>query len=295
MAEWKALEKLLFADKVGVDFVTLNVDGVLAGRPVYEHWQQRFAPAFLCKLAGLELFTDLAFLAANLLLFGLLRRRGASHAVALSAVACFALSRLLLLYRLEYPWDGIDSLIFLTFGWWAAQGGRLLALWPLLLLGTFNHETILFIPLYYLLTRDRKQLFTAGAVALLMGGAIVVTRRLFYKGQPELTDQVFEATTPFMTNPTHFIHDLKQIFAINWVWGRSYISIFILGSFALLAWLAAKVPAHRRAALWSLVVMAAIVVIGFSNETRIYIPLVSFWAAYGAMQFLGEASRAPAA
>src|SRR5262249_6148093 len=151
----KALAKLLFADKVGVDFVLAGVQGVLSGRPVYEHWQQRFAPVLLCNLIGLEPFTDLAFLVANLLLFALMRRSGANHFQSVLAVVCFALARLLLLYRLEYPWDGIDSLIFISFGWWAARGGGLVGLWPLLLLGTFNHETVLYIPLYYLLTRDK--------------------------------------------------------------------------------------------------------------------------------------------
>ena len=287
VAEWKLVERVQYGDHPSVDFVLEGVHGVLAGTPIARAWQQRFigplAVAGLSRLtgdplSGLKLFTALLLLAANLLLFALSRRRGATDFSALIAVMCFGFTHLVLLYKLEYPWDGIDVLLFLTFGYWAAQQGSLLALAPLLLVGAFNHETILYVPLWLLLTRDRKQWITAGAAAAIVGGLIVATRALFYKGQPNLPGWIIEPVTPLIDNPVHISHNFQAL-ATNWFAGRAHLTLGFMGALAVFGWLAWRKPS-RRSGIWSLCFLLSVFCFGYTNETRHYLPLIAFWFAY---------------
>jgi hypothetical protein len=288
VAEWKLLERVLYSDPPSVDFVVESVHGVLAGTPIARAWQQRFvgplAVAGLAKLTGdtlsaLKLFSALMLLAANLLLFALLRRRGATHWVALVGVMCLGFTHLILLYKLEYPWDGIDVLIFLTFGHWAARGSSLLTLAPLLLLGAFNHETILYVPFWYLLTRDRKQWLTAAATAAILGALILGTRALFYHGPPNTPGWIVEPVTPLIDNPVHMGHNLAALFVSNWIAGRAYLTIGFVAALAWFGWLAWR-RESRRAGIWSLCFLLSVFCFGYTNETRHYLPLIAFWFAY---------------
>jgi hypothetical protein len=285
-AEWKIFERLLYSDRASVDFVLESVRGILAGTPVSRSWQHRFlGPIIVSGLArlthdpqgALELFHAIMLGCASLLLFALLRRRGFCQAMV--AVVVFGFAHILLAYKLEYPWDWIDMMIFIGFGWWAARGGGLLAMVPLLALGAFNHETILYLPLWYLLTRNRKQWLGAGAAAVVLGGAMIATRALFYKGQPNLPGQVFEPLTPVISNHLHAAHNLANLFFWNWIVGRAHLSILVLAAVALCVWLALR-SQYRRAAIWSLCVIATIVCFGYINETRHYLPLIAFWVPY---------------
>jgi hypothetical protein len=289
LAEWKIFERLLYGDAPNVGFVLESVRGVLAGTPVSKSWQHRFLGPLLVSalarvtgqpLTALELFAGLLLFGANLLLFVLLRRRGASLPSAMLAVVCFGFAHIILAYRLEYQWDWIDILIFLWFGYWAARGGGLLALAPLLVVGTFNHETVLYLPLWYLLGKDRRQQAGALATAAGLGTVIVLVRSFFYKGRPVLPGQVFEPVTPLISNHIHVSHNLGALLVWNWIAGRTHISLLVLSAVALLVWLAARRPDLRQPAVWSLCILATIVCFGYTNETRHYLLLVAFWFAY---------------
>ena len=290
LAEWKILERL-YADPASRAFVAESVRGVLARTPVSKSWSHRFvAPWLVSALGGASAegtarFAALTLFAANGLLFVLLRRRGVRVGVASVAALAFGLARLVLAYKLEYPWDGVDQLVFLAFGAWAASGGSLVGRWPvlpLLLIGAFNHETILYVPLWYLLGPDRRDR-AAGVIAGAAIAAIVgVTRALAYVGPPALPGQVFEPPTPLVENHLHVAHNLEQLFVANWTHGRVHVSVGFLSASALLAWRALRAASAeaRRAAAWSLVVLGTVVAFGYVNETRHYVVLVAFWAAF---------------
>ncbi|HEX3853972.1 MAG TPA: hypothetical protein VHW01_23575 [Polyangiaceae bacterium] len=55
-------------------------------------------------MASLKLFCALLLGCSNCLLYAILKRKGGSVPACLLGVLCFGLGRLLLLYRLEYPW-----------------------------------------------------------------------------------------------------------------------------------------------------------------------------------------------
>jgi hypothetical protein len=289
--EHVVLERLLFRAPGSVEFVAESVRGILSGTPVYKAWQQRLlgplAVAALDALVhdtalALHLVRGVTLVAANLLLYALLRRRGAR--LAPCAVVLFAAARVISVYRLEYPWDGIDAILFVVAGDWAARDGRLRALAPVLAIGVLNHETVLYLPLFALfapLERGaRRELPTAAAVALVLGAITVAVRHVLYRGQPALPGQTFEPTTPVVSNPIHVAHNGRALFVWNWQPGGHYlVSIaFIVGT-ALLVWLAMRART-RRVAVWSLCVLATIVCFGFVNETRLYLPLYAFVIAY---------------
>jgi hypothetical protein len=287
------LERLLFRPAGSLDFVVESVRGILNGTPVYKAWQQRLLGPLV--VAGLDLVTGETarslllvragtLVVANLLLYRVVRARGGGAASACAAVAAFAIARVISVYRLEYPWDGIDAILFVIAGDWAARDRRLASLGPVLLVGLLNHETVLYLPLWALLAplepRARRETATALATAVVLGAIIVAVRHLAYRGQPVLPGQVFEPTTPFLSNPLHVAHNARALFEWNWrPGGRPAVSIALFASTALLGWSAAR-PATRRLALWSFGVLATIVCFGFVNETRLYLPLIAFAIAY---------------
>jgi hypothetical protein len=285
LAEWRIFERLLYSDSASVNFVVESVRGVLAGTPVSKSWQHRFVGPLLvsalggARLEALERFGGLTLLSANLLLFVLLRRRVATVAPPMLGVVSLGLAHFILAYKLEYPWDGIDQLIFLAFGSWAAQNGRLFPLIPLFLVGTFNHETVLYLPLWYVLSADRTQQVAAMGSAVAIGGVILETRAAFYRGQPDLPGQVFEPPSPIIGNHLHVLHNVRALFVDNWLAGRAHISIALFAAIAGFLWLALRAET-RRAAVWSLLVLATIFGFGYVNETRQYLVLVAFWVAY---------------
>lgn len=293
--EMAILERLLFRPPGALEFVVESVRGILHGTPVYQAWQQRLLGPLV--VAGVDLAThdtgrSLAIvrggtlLLANVLLFLVVRARGGGVRRAVAAVLLFAIARVFVVYRLEYPWDGIDAALFVVAGAWAARDGRLAALAPVLLLGLLNHETVLYLPLWTLLApvapRARRETAAALVTALVLGAIIVAVRHLAYRGQPLLPGQVFEPTTPLLSNPIHVAHNARVLFDWNWRGGggaRPEVSIAFLATTALLAWLATR-AATRRLAIWSLAVLATIVCFGFVNETRLYVPLIAFWVGY---------------
>jgi len=297
LGEWRVLRQLAFQLPASLEFVLVNVQGVLVGTPVSKSWQQRFlAPGCVAaldtltgsRLHSLMLFALLSLLAANLLLFALMRRKGASSLQSLYIVIAFGFTHLVLAYRLEYPWDALDGLLFLLFGYHASRQRALLAFTPWLLLGALNHETVLYIPAWYLLAAvDRARPFsevkrdalTAVACLAAIGGAILYLRDRFYRGKPDLPPQSFEPSLPVIGNHQHVVHNLNQLLRVDWHAGRGFISLGFLGATGLLLWLALT-RKHLTAAWWSLGVLVSIVVFGYVNETRHYLILVAFWFAY---------------
>jgi hypothetical protein len=291
LGQWRLMDRVLWDGHGGGGdeaFVLAGVDGVLAGRPVSPSWAQRLAgPAAVAGLAHLTGgdrrraligFTDAMVLAANLLLFALVRRRGHDEVAALTRVALFALLRALLLYRLEYPWDELDVLLFLTFGDYARRDGPAWRLWPLLLVGLFNHETILYVPLWYLLAPGRRRDFAAAGVATaLLAGAIWLVRAHCYLGRPDLPAALFEPSLPGVANHLHVAHNLDQWLVHDWREGRVFIAATFTAAVLLLA---ARLRRHTRSSLWTLAVLASIVAFGYVNETRHYLLLLAFWVAY---------------
>jgi hypothetical protein len=296
--EAKLFDRLLFGGRADYSFVLEAVKGVLAGTPVSPSWQQRLLGPLAVSLLGtvtaspvgaLRLFAALAIAGANLLLFGVVTRRRNAPLEGLLAVAAFGLAHLLLLYRLEYPWDGIDVLVFLVFGAWASRRGRLAPLGPLLIAGTMNHETVLYVPLWYLLSplergappAERREALRAGLLAsLLIAGAIVLLRKALYIGVPQLPAQVFEPVTPFLENHIHLGHNLRQLLFEAWRMDRAPTRAALLLAITVLVVLAGR-RTHVRAAAWTLCILFTIVCFGYIHETRHYLAPVAFWFAYG--------------
>lgn len=295
--ENQLLARLVFRRRIDLDFVLANVRGVLGGTPVVRIFQHRFlGPLGVAALdplthdreTSLHVFLATTALAGNVLLFEFLRRRGATLFAAATGAFALALARLFLAYRLEYPWDGLDVLLFLTFGDWAARGRGLLPFWPFLALGAINHETVLFVPLWYALS----VVFASGASsfggrtalhALIAFAAVsvlvVALREYFYAGAPKFEGADFEPGTPFIGNPIHIEHNLRQLFFENWRAGRAFNSVTFFGAVSRFATLAIG-PTRRASALWSLCVLGSVVTFGYVNETRLYLPLAAFWLSH---------------
>jgi hypothetical protein len=294
--ENELLQRLVFRNQGDLDFVLRNVQGILNGTPVWKNFQQRFLGPWCVavldnvtgdRVASLRYFLAATVLAANVLLFELLRRRGERVLRASLAVVGLALVRVLLAYKLEYPWDGLNVLLFLAFGDWAARRGKLLSLAPLLVAGTLNHEAVLYIPVWYLFAAvDREKPDLAGKRSVLVAGGVLTTmsvaifalRDLFYAGPPPFTDVVIEPGTPVISNPLHLSHNLECLRVHEWSAGSS-ISVGFVAAAVLLVGLCA-VRVHRASALWSLGVLASILCFGYVNETRLYLPLAAFWLSY---------------
>jgi hypothetical protein len=281
-AEQTILDRLLYTANASTAFVVESVRGVLAGTPVSKSWQHRFlGPLFVSALGGanleaVERFAALTLLAANVTLLALLWRRAPS---AVLAVVCLGLARFVLAYTLEYPWDGIDQILFVTFGAMAHDGKKLRAAAPLLVVGAFNHETILYVPLWYVLSSDRKERVAGAVVAALLGAVILAVRAVFYVGQPDLPGQIFEQALPVLGNHFHVAHNLRMLFLDDWRTGRAHIALGFFAAVTTLAWLAMR-TSLRRAAVWTLIVIGTVVCFGYVNETRHYLVLAAFWIAY---------------
>jgi hypothetical protein len=307
LAEVRIFDRLLFERRTDYDFVLTSVDGVLSGSPVSKSWQQRIiGPAAVAaltaitatRLDALRLFSALMTAAANALLFVIVRRKGGSPALGLLATLGFGIGHWLLLYRLEYPWDGIDVLLFLSFGFWAQKRDRLSSLWPLLLIGAVNHETVLYIPLWYLLscfgragrtpgihTELGRPLLVFGLLSIVIAGL----RQWLYVGQPDLPGQFFELATPVIGNHLHVEHNIRTFLGANWRAGATFFTAAILSAFTLLVALATK-RGLVLGAVWSACVIGSVFCFGYLNETRHYLSLLAFWFGYG----VTTPTRAPA-
>jgi hypothetical protein len=297
LGEIRIIQRWIYGDARENDFVVRSVSEVLRGAPAFPAWQHRFvAPALVAaidsairdRLATIKLIGGTTIVAANLLLFALLRRCGSSLVDACLAVVAFGFLRLLFLYKLEYPWDGINLLLFLLFGYAARTARGLGWMAPFLMVGAFNHESALFIPLWYVLSPldrsqpvsvRRKEAATAAATLALLVAAILGLRHVFGAGIKTSTDPTSDVATPVIGNPLHVRHNLGQLFAANFRNDRAFISVAVIGAVACFALLAARAK-NVRAAAWSLVAIVSIVCFGYVNETRLYVPLVAFWIAY---------------
>jgi hypothetical protein len=286
LGEIRLFDTLLYATDEDKDFVAESVRGVTSGHPVSASWQQRELGPWLVRAIArvtdvplaLAILRGVLMAAANLLLFFLRRRRGDDERAALIAVAIFGFLHAIYAYRIEYPWDWIDVPIFLAFGHHAARGGRLRTLWPLLLVGTINHETVLYLPLWYLLAPvengDRKTVLEAALVTLAIGGAILLLRHTLYLGRPDLPERFFfEQPLPLVGNHLHLATNARRFFT-NFGNLSLFVSLSLVGALGLLA------RAPRRAAIWTAIVIASVLAFGYLNETRHYLPLLAFWIAY---------------
>jgi hypothetical protein len=300
--EIELLHRLVFRNHGDLDFVLRNVQGILHGTPVWKNFQQRFlgpwCVAVLDAVTGdrtvsLEYFLAATAVAANVLLFELMSRRAGNVLRPLWAVVALAAVRVVLAYKLEYPWDGLNVLLFLTFGDFAARGRPLLSLAPLLVAGTLNHEAVLYVPLWYLIaafdapaSRKRSAL-DAVAVLATMSVSIFALRELYYVGRPPSRD-VVEASTPLVGNPLHVSHNLRCLLVHDWRLGALVSVGFVVAAVLFVALWTLRV--HRASALWSLCVLASILCFGYVNETRLYLPLAAFW-----LSRLGPTGRTHAA
>jgi hypothetical protein len=312
LGELTLLQRILFTNPAEYGFVLESVRGVLSGTPVSKSWAHRvIAPALvraLEPLAGspleaLRAFTFGMVAAANVLLFVLLRKSGLHVYRSLFVCAAYVFARLLFTYKLEYPWDEIDVVLFLLFAYVVLQSSSLLPCALLLLAGLFNHETALLFPLWYMLVpveRPRpktasRQLAFGSAAFLAAGAVIAVVRDARYQGRPKLSGQVFETATPVVENHLHVSHNLQQLFYADWTHARRFV-----GSTFFLALLGLVMLVFRskdvRASLFSFAFLVTVVAFGYVNETRHYLPLLSFWAVYlAARRYAGiEPSSLPA-
>jgi hypothetical protein len=296
LAQYKLFDRLFFEHAVNYEFVLASVSGVLDGHPVSKSWQQRFlAPNAVvaldrithARLDSLKLFGGLMALCANLLLFTLMRRKGGTLSQSMAAVAGFGFLHFLLAYKLEYPWDGVDILLFLVAGYWTSQRRSIVGMVPLLLLGMFNHETVLYIPFFYLLAAlDRtrfpaaikRETLVALLLSLALGAGILYLRERFYLGAPFLPGSTIEPLTPVISNHLHVGHNLHQLLDANWKQGRAYISLAFLAVCALLL---------------ALVVRGALSAVRDLLRRRGVARTTSAASGAGAMQPVSEQTRVP--
>lgn len=285
--------QLLFRSESQSAFALAAIPGVLGGTPAFPAWQQRFLGPWLVRLIeravgsaerAFEIYTYVGLMLANVLLYALLRRKQVSVALSLLATLCFVLVRAVYVYSFEYPWDALDVLLFLVFGFWTARGGTLRALAPLLALGVLNHESVLFIPFWYVLasvrTRSSSAFVGASAALGVMGVLIWLLRQRYYVGPPSLPGLTSEGRIPIVHNELHLVHNLKQLVVEDFRSGRLRIATSLWLSLALLVREVARRRPYAPAALWSLCVFTAILCFGYVNETRLYLPLLAFWFAH---------------
>jgi hypothetical protein len=300
--EHALLGRLVFRNHGDLDFVLRNVQGILDGTPVWKNFQQRFLGPWCVaildgvtgdRVTSLRYFQVATVFAANVLLYELLRRRTDNVVRALWAVVALVVARVALAYKLEYPWDGLNVLLFVAFGDHVARHRPLLLFAPLLVAGTLTHEAVLYVPLWYLIAAfhnaaprpaAKRSALEAGVVLLTMSASIFALRELFYLGRPPALD-VTEPGTPVIGNPLHVSHNLRCLFDIDWRLGALVSVGFVLASVLFVVLWILRV--HRTSALWSLCVLASIVCFGYVNETRLYLPLAAFWLSY-----LGPIERA---
>jgi hypothetical protein len=295
LGQIRLFDRLLYEGRPEFQFVVESVNGVLGGHPVSKSWAHRLlAPALVAGLArvggwerarAVRLFGEAMIALAIVALYALVRRKGAGIGAALAAVVTFGLAHALLVYKLEYPWDGIDVLLFLAFGAWAARGGDLARAWPLLVVGLFNHETVIYIPLWYLLSpldggpARWRELGAATLVMALLLCVIALLRHWLYVARPELPEQWFEHATPVIENHLHVGHNVRALFIENWRGGRAFNSIVVLAAVTVFVFEIVR-RGCVRAAVWSLVVMVTVLCFGYLNETRHYLSLMAFWVTY---------------
>ncbi len=160
----------------------------------------------------------------------------------------------------------------------------------MLLAGTLNHESVLYIPLWYLLPADGdaqarraavRQRPIAALLGVAMAGVIAIVRHHFYLGRPEIPGHIFEPATPVVSNLIEVSHNLRQLLIEDWKsMPKAFVSATLLSVIALLI---RNVVRRRlvRASIWSLCVLGSIFVFGYINETRLYFPLLAFWFAHG--------------
>jgi hypothetical protein len=296
-AEYRFFQHRLHENRDEVGFVLANLDGILAGRPVWKSSQHRvLAPLVVSALErfsttraeALSWFMGFGLIAENALLWRLLRGREVSALVTLAVVSGFGFLHALTLYKLEYPWDWLDVPLFTVFGYWAATRARLVWLIPLLVLGAVNHETVLYLPLWYALAgsdpslsaerRKREWLF-ASAVFATSSAGILFLREALYQGPANLPDRAPESGLRWLENPTHLQHNLRQLLWLNWGQGRAWLSLSLLGVVLVCAALIVR-KKHARAALWSLLVLLSVACFGYVNETRLYLAPLAFWFGY---------------
>lgn len=291
LVEWKLVERISYSDAPSVGFVVESVRGVLAGTPVSKSWAHRFlGPLLVSALGGatpaaLFRFAIAALFLTNLVLFALVwRQRGRARARdGVLAVLALAALHVLLAYKLEYPWDGTDQLLFVIFGAQIAAGARLSALTPLLVVGALNHETVLYMPAFYLLGATSRRERGRAALALgALGAVIGGVRTLAYRGRPDLPGQVYESALPLIENHMHIAHNAKMLFVEDWRTGRAHLAAGFLLAAAAFIGIALRGTTRqvRRAGAWSLVALGTVVAFGYVNETRHALVLAAFWVAF---------------
>ena len=159
IGEYRLLERTLFWSERHLNFVLLNVEGVLTGYPAGRVFQNRLLGPFLVAviakvltngslLLGLKVYTAVTLLLGNVTLFGMIASRikeGKRLWGGITAVALFGLLRTLFLYDLEYPWDAIDIILFALFGYWVIKRNPNWLLVAIIVIGLFNRETVLFL------------------------------------------------------------------------------------------------------------------------------------------------------
>ncbi|HEX4355694.1 MAG TPA: hypothetical protein VHZ95_22360, partial [Polyangiales bacterium] len=260
-----------------------SVDGVLAGTPPWKAWQQRLLGPLAVhaldrlthdRLASLALFFALTLTAANLLFYAIARQRGQTHPIAWLFAAAFGLLHLLFVYKLEYPWDGIDVLLFAAFGYAVERGWSIGVSATLIAIGAFNHETVLYLPLWFLIEavverRSLERTMIAVAAFALLAIVIFFVRRALYIG-------VNSTSTPVIENELHVVHNLQQWFWYDWREGRVFIAASLSSVTLWLLWQLRRHPL-RTIGAWTLTVLATIVCFGYVNETRLYLAPLAFW------------------
>ena len=313
LGEYRLMERLLFGSEYHIDFVLLNIEGIITGYPAGRVFQNRLLGPYLVTgiaqitnsplISALKWYTLLMVVLENLLLGGLvylhfqkkLDKQAIYHA--LTAVALFGLLRLLFLYFLEYPWDQIDILIFMLFAYWVVNRQPRWLLPLLFLTALLNRESCLFILLWFLLEAvfgfGKDPLVIKGGSHLairqvdwqkfLLTGLLFLGSLVFIYGIREV---LFIAPTAvagvdldadLIGNTWNLAHNGRQFLIVNW---RSTLLFVNLALITAVAFLVLVFKTYPVAAIWTGLWILSIFLFGFINETRLYLPLIAFWLVF---------------
>ena len=285
-----------FEDESFYGFVIENIEGVLERQPTGRVFQNRLlAPAIVSGVAALfeidlllayQGFIRSSLIITNLLLYSLIWLKWQHLPSALLAVLTFSVARFLLLYRLEYPWDQLDIILFMLFAYWAFKNSSWWWLIPIYVLALFNRESVLYIALWLLLSQiwniqfgliNWKKFTLFLFIFGLTAGAIFAIREILFLGPPNGTTFT-DFDKPLIGNHWNLAHNWEKFTNLNWQSDMYLVSLTLGGCILILGWLLwnGKMPAF-----WSLCILATIFAFGFINETRNYLGLTSFWFVYG--------------
>lgn len=275
--------------------------GVLEGKPHWIAYQNRLLGPFMVYLISklgcsylfaFKIFILLMVALQNFLLFFLLRKLHIPSRNALTLVAIYSFSFLLVQHRWFYAWDCIDAMVFTLFAYGVFQAKSIQYFVLLFCMGILNRETALFIALYIIIDAFhfepiKYRLYLVSKIKLAIGGFLIlfgiiytkVIRDYLFISRPDNTP---DTAHELIGNHILLISNLKSLFFYNLFSTDIINTVFILGTTgSMIHYIKLYTDAQIKALLVYYAIVANIIFFGFINETRMYIILLPFLIFFG--------------